>query len=202
VNDEHRGYIKRPERQPADGAREGLFTGLFDARYAPSSIARFGAGWTECSLFSRLPLGCERKYRRCSGKKPEGDEGVKDHASKRRRWHKGPDRVAPKVVHEIPARVRDPSEPDEPVRAKTAIHDRNHNRGIEQLPRTESAAQIYATGTGHDDRVQAPTRWLRHERHDQHENNGSDGRADVVDDEVGRAVRERPRGLILHNVAD
>jgi len=66
------------------------------------------------------------------------------------------------------------------------IDDRRRDREIEPFPWTEPATQIHASRAGHDDRVKGPPGRLLHQRHDRHEDNGSDGGTEVIRDEKRR----------------
>src|SRR5262245_21779853 len=97
---------------------------------------------------------------------------------------------------QIPGRVHQPRQANVTVRLEATIDDGSYERGIEQLPDSETSTQIDARCAGYQHGVQGPPSGLRHERHREHEDRGADCGSDGVHyGEGGRRRVPRLHGL-------
>jgi transcriptional regulator GlxA family with amidase domain len=62
-----------------------------------------------------------------------------------------------KVMHEIPARMNQPADTDEPIGVQGPQGDCRADHGIDQFPQTESATQVRTARAREDDRVERAT---------------------------------------------
>jgi hypothetical protein len=107
-------------------------------------------------------------------------------------------------MDEVPAGVHQPRNADISVRPQTEICKRGRDGGIQQFPRSQPSAQVNATCTSDNDRVEHPTLWLPYKRCEQQESDGSNRGPDVVHRQKRCVVHrccDLP-GSILRNVPD
>jgi len=62
--------------------------------------------------------------RRCTGKEPDRDDRVEDHTPLGRGPHEWPNRIAPQMVRQVPCRMHQPRDSNEPVGSQPGIDDR------------------------------------------------------------------------------
>ena len=118
--------------------------------------------------------------RRRTYQEPHSDQLVEDHTAEGRSSHERPDGMTYELMGQVPPCMHQPGNAYGAVRPQAEVGHRNRQHWIDQLPNTKASANIGAHCACREDGIEATTRGVWNERHNDNEKTRSESRSDKV----------------------
>src|SRR6266446_4229662 len=89
-------------------------------------------------------------------------------------------------MQDVPCRMEEPTQSDEAIRIQTLVRAHCYQRGEDEFPDAETAAQISRARAGDHNRHEVPSvRLLEARRREDEEHRDNDWRSDILEKELG-----------------